>query len=1018
MVSDWPATLPHRIDQIAADNAEKVALMDGGGETLTYADMSRRIEGIARALLDSGVVRAGSRVLVFQQPSVNWVCSMLAIMRLGAVYVPLDLRNPITRLAAVARDCEATAVLSDYVSLDDAPQLAVGVIIDVTHLSNAASKKDAKEDGNGDEAAAGDNRAEAGSPAAILYTSGSTGTPKGIVVTHAGLRNEIEGYTKTWGLGAECVLQQSAMTFNHSSDQMFTALVNGGCVLVVPAHKRGDPLEIAALITDNAVTYTKATPSEYLMWLQYGRDSLRSATAWRFAFGGGEQLPGSVPDGLASLGLRDLRFHNSYGPTEISISSHKMIIPYTDHGAMLALGRTIPCGFSLPNYHTYIVDEHLRPLPIGMPGEVCIGGAGMSLGYINNPALTAQHFLHNPFATADDIARGWTRMYRTGDVGFLRHDGAMVFQSRMAGDTQVKLRGLRIELRDIESCIVAAASGVLSEAIVTLHDNDLLVAHVAFASQEQQPRQKDDAKAFLDRLLSQLPLPQYMVPVVAVPVDKLPMNNHAKVDRRAVREMALPELNSSNIKLGPEDGLTDEDLTETMSQLALIWRQVLGSQAEQLGLLSGMGPSTNFFLVGGNSLLVLRLQAQIRRVFNTVVPLVRLLGASTLGDMAQVIEESAGNNAKTRPRIDWEFETRPPTIPDFLKGVDVDGKQDKRDEKKTLVFTGATSFTARHLLLRLVASDAVEAIHCVALRTDNVRDVEPLSHLKVHYHPGDLSAELLGLPEPVFRDLASRVDAVVHLGAVRGFFDNYHLLRPANVSPARELVRLAAPRRIPIHFVSTAGVLPRHECTAAAAVSASQYVPAEDGDDGYAASKWASERILERAAGEMGVPSTIYRFVPTPSTIRAADEEAKAVLLAELGRLVVASGQMPDMTGWSGQVDFMPAEDVAGRLEGAILESTAAASGNDNEAGDDSVGSQQQQKQHGARFRHYESPISLRAEELRATLETHNAEGLGRMPLLKWFGRIKAHGFAYLLTSQDTSVDTGGEGQSVIGSRR
>ncbi|KAG8163883.1 hypothetical protein KVR01_005801 [Diaporthe batatas] len=180
--------------------------------------------------------------------------------------------------------------------------------------------------------------------------------------------------------------------------------------------------------------------------------------------------------------------------------------------------------------------------------------------------------------------------------------------------------------------------------------------------------------------------------------------------------------------------------------------------------------------------------------------------------------------------------------------------------------------------------------------------------------------------------------------------------------------------------------------------------------NGYAASKWASERVFERAAAEMGVPSTIYRFVPPSlngSAPSSARDEAKAVLLAELGRLVGVSEQMPDMTGWSGQVDFMTAQGVASRLEGAILKSI------DNEI-DGVVRSEKR----GTRFCHYESPISLRAEELRATLEAHDTGELGRMPLLKCFGRIKAHGFAYLLTSQDMKVDTGGAGQSVVESRR
>jgi hybrid polyketide synthase/nonribosomal peptide synthetase ACE1 len=961
MISDWPETLPHRIDQITNQKGDHDALADGAGEKLTYSDMTDRIEAIAEAL-QNAEVRAGSRVLVFQQPTVNWTCSMLAIMRIGAVYVPLDLRNPISRLATIAKDCEAVAVLAHAETFNDAPQLQVDTIINVSTLPSKPSARIA-------------NHAQADTPAAILYTSGSTGSPKGIVVTHKGLRNEIEGYTKTWELGAERVLQQSAMTFNHSSDQMYTGLVNGGMVYVVPADKRGDPIEIANIIQTQGITYTKATPSEYLMWLQYGREMLRQASKWRFAFGGGEQLTATVTDAFASLGLPDLRFYNSYGPTEISISSHKMLIPYTDAKAVRDLGR-LPCGYSLPNYHTYIVDEQLKPVPVGMPGEICIGGAGVSLGYLNNKELTGRHFVQNTLATAEDIARGWTRMYRTGDIGYLREDGAMVFQSRVAGDTQVKIRGIRIELSDIESSIVAAAGGLLREAVVTIHENDMLVAHVVFAQQHDDVEDKD---GFLDRLLSQLPLPQYMVPVVAIPIDKLPMNNHSKVDRKAVQKMTFPE----RVQRGETFSL---ELSETMLQLRLVWRQVLGQNLQKLD--SEVTPSTDFFLVGGNSLLAIRLQAEIRKTFTAIIPLVKLLDSSTLGAMARVVEESMGGQSG----VDWEDQTRPPVVPYFLADVSTNAAA-RSDSKKTFLITGATGFTAHYLIPKLAAREDVGTVHCVALRTKK-RNTELYTSPKVVYHSGDLMSPLLGLSEDKFRELASEVDTIIHMGGVRGYFDNYLVLRPSNVHPTRELVKLAAPRHIPIHYFSTIGVLPRE--AAGVPGSAADFVPALDGNNGYAASKWASERVLERSGADLGVPSTIYRFVGSSSS---QGQDPKTKLLLELERLVRASNKKPDMkAGWSGHVEFVPVEQVSEWLVGAVTDASPDAK--------------------APRFIHYESPISIDADELRVAVSGLGIEGLELMPLLKWFGHIKTVGFNYLLTSQDTTVDTTGTGENIIESRR
>ncbi|KAJ5188310.1 Acyl transferase/acyl hydrolase/lysophospholipase [Penicillium cf. griseofulvum] len=963
LTSDWPGTLPLRIDQIAEENPRKVALMDGTGKVLTYSGMVNRIEAISEALQNAGV-HEGSRVLVYQQPAADWTCSMLAIMRIGAVYVPLDLRNPLARLATVAKNCEPLAILADDTTENDAPQLQAQApdarIINVSGLPEAAT-------------APIPNCSNADSTAAILYTSGSTGLPKGIVVTHAGLRNEIEGYTKSWGLKAERALQQSAFTFNHSSDQMYTALCNGGMAYIVPADKRGDPISITKIIQEQGITYTKATPSEYSLWMQYGGDTLRQAKDWRFAFGGGEQLTTLVTQEFASLDLPQLRFFNSYGPTEISISSHKMEIPYRETEKLTDMGR-IPCGFSLPNYFTYVVDEQLRPVPVGMPGEICLGGAGVSRGYLKNQELTDKHFVTNPFATSEDIARGWTRMYRTGDIGHLQEDGAMVFHSRMAGDAQVKIRGLRIELSDIESNMISVAGGALREVVVTLREGDspFLVAHVVFEPKHNVA----DKDAFLRDLLARLSLPQYMIPVMAIPIDKFPLSNHSKVDRKAVQAMPLPDR-----VLQTQD---DTELTETMVQLRHVWREVLGKNVDKLGV--DLGPSTDFFIVGGNSLLVIRLQACIRQAFNVALPLAKLLGASVLGDMARKIEE-----CPTVDSIDWEQETAPPTLPPFIRNL----APRSPNAAKTIVVTGATGFLGQSMLPQLAARSDVAAIHCIAVR-DKPRARPLFSASNVAYHPGDLSLPLLGLGLDEFCQLASQADVILHMGAVRSFWDNYNVLRPSNVQPTKELAKLAAAHQVPIHYISTVGVLPEELSTTSEAGSAAAYVPPVDGTEGYIGSKWASERILERSAEELDVPSSIYRFLPATQQ----DPVQKQQLMNTFIHYVDASNKVPDMSVWAGRVDLIPTEQVSQWLGDSLTAAPATTA--------------------TTKFSHYESPLAVHTDELTAYIqqERGDREGLEPMPVLKWFGLIKSLGFDYLLASQEATVGGGGENGQVLQSRR
>ncbi|KAF2281157.1 uncharacterized protein EI97DRAFT_472412 [Westerdykella ornata] len=959
--SDWPETLPRRIDQIAAENEDKLALMDGLGNSLSYADLIKRIEAISEALQAVDVGK-GSRALVFQEAAADWVCSMLAIMRLGAVYVPMDIRNPVPRLAAIAADCQPRAVLADNTTMDSTEGLSVdyAAIVNVSTVKKTPSGRVP-------------NQSQGAEPAAILYTSGSTGTPKGIMVTHSGLRNEIEGYTKTWKLGAEQTLQQSAFTFNHSSDQIYTGLVNGGSVHIVPMSKRGDPLSITEIIRQRGITYTKATPSEYMLWMQYGGDNLRDASQWRFAFGGGETLTRNHIQEFAKLDLPQLRFFNSYGPTEISISSHKMEIDYRDENVGKE-GR-IPCGFSLPNYTTYIMDEQLRPVPVGMPGEICIGGAGVSLGYLNNEELTSKSFVENPVASPEYVAKGWTRLYRTNDIGRLEKDGSMVFHNRMAGDTQVKVRGLRIELADIESNIVAAAEGKLKEAVVVQRGGDAghLVAHVVLAPTYDI----QDMDSFLDQLLIRLPLPQYMIPIAAIAHEKLPLTNHSKVDRAALKAMPLPQKAAA--------GRDDSELSETMITLRGVWYDVLEMED---GVRPEVTSSTNFFHVGGNSLLVLRLQARIRQLFNAAIPLYELLGANTLSQMARKIEECTSLEP-----INWDEETQPPTVPEFLATIDT---QPLPEKPSTVLVTGATGFLGQYLLPKLIENPQIRKIHCVAVRDRPADDPRQLpSSPKLESHSGDLSSPFLGLDEDKFRHLAEEVDVILHMGAARSFWDNYHALRSSNFASTKELIKLATPRRIPIHYTSTAGVLSSEETVhGAASSSARNNVPPTDGSNGYVATRWASECVLERSTETLDIPTSVYRFLP------ASRPQDPRHVMDEFVRFVDVLGTMPDFEGWEGRIDVAPAEDVAEWLCEAVLGRRLRPNG--AQGG-------------GTRtlFKHFESSVAVHVKGLREYLEERRGDrGFARVDGLRWIGRIKRAGFGFLFTAQDAVVGRGeGEGE-------
>ena len=545
-------------------------------------------------------MRSTSRVAVFQQPSADWVCSLLAIWRAGGTYIPMDLRNPIPRLAAIAKAAKPTVILCQTDTEGDVKELSSkATVINVSNL--------------GDSVPVAKIQAKANTAATILFTSGSTGTPKGVILHHSALRNTIEGFVQQYDIGAEKVLQQSAFTFDLSLDQILCGLVNGGSVFVATKENRVDPAAIASIVKSERITYTHATPSEYSSWITYGPESLMNAADWSFAFGGGETMPLSLRDSIESLGLEGLTLYNSYGPAE-SITCTKIKVQC---GTNLEDDtEAIPVGYPLPNYSVYVVDRNLELVPQGVTGEILIGGPSVANGYLNDERLSSRHFVSNPWGNGV--------VYRTGDVGYFREDSALMFRGRVASDTQVKLRGIRIDLKEIESCIIRASEGALDIAIVSIRPGDILVAHIKFCAGEYTT--ESEQKAFLQNLRFLLPLPVYMVPAVFVPVERMPMNAHNKTDRKAVQALPLPQT---------DHGRTGEALSEMERTLLEVWKEVVPAEMADV---VDIGSQTGLFELGGNSLLLVKLQSLVNKRFDVGLSLIDLFGAASLGAMAARIE--------------------------------------------------------------------------------------------------------------------------------------------------------------------------------------------------------------------------------------------------------------------------------------------------------------------------------------------------------------------------------------------
>ncbi|MFI6759829.1 amino acid adenylation domain-containing protein [Micromonospora sp. NPDC050417] len=528
-----------------------------GGDSVTYRELDRRANRIAGFLRGRGV-GPESLVGVCLEQSVELAVTLLGVLRAGGAYVPLDPEQPPARLAGMLADAGPAIVLTDstlralLAPLTDAPL----VCLDLVRDEIAAEPVTAPPHG-----ASPDNLAY------VIYTSGSTGTPKGVAVAHRQVLRYLDGIADRLEVapaGRYALLQ--SMSFDFSVTVFYLALATGGTVHLVPRRCTG--AELADELRRHRIDYLKMTPS-HLAALA-ADVPLGALLPHRALLLGGEA---AEPGWAAGLADGDAWVVNHYGPTEATVGVTTYRIRATGTGP-----GPVPIGAPLPYARVHLLDHRLRPVPVGTVGEIYLGGDRLARGYLNQPGQTAGRFVADPFGAPGD------RLYRTGDLGRWRGDGELVFLGRH--DHQVKLRGYRVELGEVEAAL-RERDGVV-QAAVLLRD-DRLVAYL-----ERRPGAVATEPAALRRALADR-LPEYMIPSRYVWLDRLPLQEHGKVDRRALP--APGDDRPTGTRAAPDGPV------ETV--IAAVWQAVLG--IDQLGV------TDDFFDLGGHSLLATQVVARLRR---------------------------------------------------------------------------------------------------------------------------------------------------------------------------------------------------------------------------------------------------------------------------------------------------------------------------------------------------------------------------------------------------------------------
>ncbi|KAJ5597961.1 hypothetical protein N7537_008045 [Penicillium hordei] len=993
-------TLVHRIDHMAAKYPSDEALRDDSG-SLSYKAMSDRANAIATQLLAVGA-QVGTRVAVFGVPSTDNVCSLLAILRIGAIYVPCDVRSSDERLRTILTESEATVVIVDRETITRFGKFRPETVQQTVQLSTVVTPSA--------QSSPVYNEATSQGLAFIMFTSGSTGTPKGIKLTHSNFLTHVQSASAYMKLGREVVLQQSAASYDASLAQIFYALVNGGRLVV--ADNLRDTAGLASILQKEAVTFTLMAPSEYLLLMEYTGDILARCSNWSVAMCGGEAFPPRLKQDFRQLGHAQLRVYNAYGPTEIAVASNigEVPIPGKEDGDSNYGESHVPIGPALPEYNVYLVNEKIDPVPLGCPGQIAVSGPAVSAGYLNNDRFTNDKFRMVGERFHPEKS---TRVYLTGDLARMLSDGSMVYLGRIESDTQIKLRGIRIELGDIANTIMKTSQGVIANAAVGVRNpgpDQFLVAYVVLAA--EKGKRPANVRHYLAQLLADLPLSQSMKPAVAVDVgSSLPMTSSGKLDLKALT--ARPLLASGD---GDEDDTTetgagvDSVLSDIQGKLRGIWSRALGHSSIPIT------PGSNFFAVGGSSLSLLKMQALIQREFDLRITLPELFRASTFGAIAERILRrlSAGFMVEglqaTVPSspvdiIDWSKETALSQTLRSLASSQADSRTPPiRRRPLTVILTGATGFLGRAIARALQARDDVLHIHCIAVRNPLSSAALELERTcdKVILHAGDLAVPFLGMLEEEARLVFEEADVIVHNGADVSFLKPYQTLRGPNLRATQTLVEMTAHRQVPFHFVSTAGVATLLGGTPIVdEISLANQPPptSSTGEevliDGYVASKWASETYLENVHAQLQIPVRIYR----PSSITGPDAPALDVMhnVLNLSRRMRA---LPDLSAWTGHFDFIRVETVAEEIAVGV---TATATMTTTPRAAASASSSRLE------FIHLSGEKLIPVSEARVHLEKETGYAFRTVEIAEWCREATGHGLPALVAGYLESL----QGQSL-----
>jgi amino acid adenylation domain-containing protein/thioester reductase-like protein len=923
ILTAWNSTqAPHRhelVDEVVFgfQGSDAVAVTSKEG-SLTYAELCSRADALSNYLRAHGV-GPEQKAAVLCRRGLDFVVAELAVMRSGGAFVPVDPEYPVDRIRYMLEDSKARVVvyhksLEQLVPTDlavpagERPEPGERVIKNVP-VARFCIDRDWVKVKTVSGVSGSESRLQLRrtpyNMVYTLYTSGSTGKPKGVVIQHASLLNYVDWHVGLFKLGPGVnTTQASGPAFDASVLEVWPALCSGATLHIVDNETRLDPQALSRFLVERQVTVAFFTTPIAEMLIRDSATWDHATHPLRTLMCGGDKLHLAPPPGS------NYSLYNLYGPTENTIVATAHRVAAAEDAA------DPPIGKPIANVKCYILDrKSLHPVPVGVPGELYIGGASLARGYHGREDLTSAAFVRNPFSRNPAA-----RLYKTGDLCRYRPDGAIVFEGRV--DSQVKIRGFRVELGEIETLL--SAEREIAECIVIVREDvpgeKRIVAYVTV---------KDQFKCTPQTLRAALKnkLPYYMLPSAYVIMDHLPLTPNGKVDRRAlplpVEDDAAHADGAKAASVAPRNAVEE--------QIARIWKELLSCDVGSV--------YDNFFDLGGHSLTATSLLSRVRQTFGVDIGITVFFDRPTVAALAELVASAAaaaagggggaGASAHAEAEVDLGAEVQlDPSIclgPSLLPEV-------PPSAWRTVLLTGSTGFLGAFILAEILEQRPGVRVVCIVRAKDPedaakrvLKNLAYYQLLKPGYEArivgmcGDLAKPRdFGVGADNWRVLVQECDAIFHNGSLVNFLYSYQALRAANVLSTHLMLQLATTHRLKrVFYVSTLSVYP----PGFADVIVEDHVPdAWKGLlGGYSQTKWVSDALFRLAHEERGVPVTVFR----PGRITGNEVNGISSLEDFMFRLLKGCRQLGVAPVVDWQVDLTPASWVAWALVRLSLEESA-----------------------------------------------------------------------------------------------